>query len=305
MSVKAAIDIGTNSVRLLVADCQPGRIVPLVKEIRTTRLGQGVHHSGCLQPDAMERTLEAIGALAAIAEQRQADEVIAVATSAVRDAANGPEFIQLCRAKTGVTVQILSGTEEARLSFNGALQGRTAGSRQLVIDIGGGSTELAFGKDKELQYVYSLNVGAVRLKDIFPADANGVVTNISEIRHYVTAASEALPPLVLPDYVTGVGGTITSLGAIAQQLTAYDSEKVHGYYLDAASVNRLLTTLAVLPLAERKKTAGLQPERADIIVYGIAILAAILDELGSNGLTVSELDILEGILEQLSAKQIT
>lgn len=304
MSVKAAIDIGTNSVRLLVADCQPGRIMPLVKEIRTTRLGQGVHHSGRLQPDAMERTLAAIGALAAIAEQRQADEIIAVATSAVRDAANGPEFIQLCREKTGVTVQILSGTEEARLSFNGALQGQTAGSRQLVIDIGGGSTELAFGKDKELQYVYSLNVGAVRLKDIFPADANGVVTNIPEIQRYVTAASKALPPLAMPDYVTGVGGTITSLGAIAQRLNVYDSEKVHGYYLDAASVNRLLTTLAALPLAERKKTAGLQPERADIIVYGIAILAAILDELGSNGLTVSELDILEGILEQLSAKQI-
>ena len=305
MSIKAAIDIGTNSVRLLVADCQSGRIVPLVKEQRTTRLGQGVHHLGRLQPDAMERTLEAIAALAATAEQRRADEVIAVATSAVRDAANGPEFMQLCRAKTGVTVQILSGAEEARLSFNGALQGRTASGRQLVIDIGGGSTELAFGGERGLQYVHSLNVGAVRLKDIFSAGANGVVTNIPEIQRYVTGAIKALPPLALPDSVTGVGGTITSLAAIAQQLIAYDSEKVHGYYLDTACVNRLLTTLAAMPLTERKKTAGLQPERADIIVYGIVILAAILGELGSDGLTVSELDILEGILEQVSAKQIT
>ncbi len=304
MSVKAAIDIGTNSVRLLVADCQAGRIVPLVKELRTTRLGQGVHHSGRLQPDAIERTLAAIDALAAIAKQGQADEIVAVATSAVRDAANGPEFIQLCRARTGLTVQILSGTEEARLSFSGALQGRTAGSRQLVIDIGGGSTELAFGGDTGLQYVYSLNVGAVRLKDIFPADVNGIIMNIPEIQRYATAAIKALPPLVLPDAIIGVGGTITSLAAIAQQLTAYDSEKVHGYYLDTACVNGLLAALAALTLAERKKTAGLQPERADIIVYGIAILAALLDELGSNGLTVSERDILEGILEQLSAKQI-
>lgn len=304
MSVKAAIDIGTNSVRLLVADCQTGRIVPLVKELRTTRLGQGVHHTGRLQPDAIERTLAAIDALAAIAKQGQADEIIAVATSAVRDAANGPEFIQLCQGRTGVTVQILPGTEEARLSFNGALQGRIAGSRQLVIDIGGGSTELAFGGQKELLYVHSLNVGAVRLKDIFPADVNGIIMNTPEIQRYATAAIKALPPLVLPDAITGVGGTITSLAAIAQQLTAYDSEKVHGYYLDTACVNGLLAALAALPLAERKKTAGLQPERADIIVYGIAILAALLDELGSNGLTVSERDILEGILEQLSAKQI-
>lgn len=303
MNIKAAIDIGTNSVRLLVADWQDGRIVPLVKELKTTRLGQGVHHSGYLAPEAMERTLEAVAAMADIAKGHKADEVMAVATSAVRDAVNGSEFIQLCRDKTGVSIEILSGTAEALLSFNGALQGRAVKGSQMIIDIGGGSTELACGESKELKYAQSLNVGAVRLKDIFPAHSNGIINNIAEILLYIEGAIKTLPPLAQADAITGVGGTITSLAAIAQQLAIYDSEKVHSYFLSTSCVNQLLTTLAAMPLADRRQVPGLQPERADIIVYGVAILSALLTELGTDGLTVSEQDILEGIIEQLFAKQ--
>lgn len=303
MNIKAAIDIGTNSVRLLVADWQDGRIVPLVKELKTTRLGQGVHHSGHLAPEAMERTLEAVAAMADIAKGHKADEVMAVATSAVRDAVNGSEFIQLCREKTGVSIEILSGTAEALLSFNGALQGRAVKGSQMIIDIGGGSTELACGESKELKYAQSLNVGAVRLKDIFPAHSNGIINNIAEILLYIKGAINTLPPLAQADAITGVGGTITSLAAIAQQLAFYDSEKVHSYFLSTSCVNQLLTTLAAMPLADRRQVPGLQPERADIIVYGIAILSVLLTELGTDGLTVSEQDILEGIIQQLFAKQ--
>lgn len=303
MNRKAAIDIGTNSVRLLVADWQDGRIVPRVKELKTTRLGQGVHHSGHLAPEAMERTLEAVAAMADIAKGHKADEVMAVATSAVRDAVNGSEFIQLCREKTGVSIEILSGTAEALLSFNGALQGRAVKGSQMIIDIGGGSTELACGERKELKYAQSLNVGAVRLKDIFPAHSNGIINNIAEILLYIKGAINTLPPLAQADAITGVGGTITSLAAIAQQLAFYDSEKVHSYFLSTSCVNQLLTTLAAMPLADRRQVPGLQPERADIIVYGIAILSALLTELETDGLTVSEQDILEGIIEQLFAKQ--
>lgn len=303
MNIKAAIDIGTNSVRLLVADWQDGQIVPLVKELKTTRLGQGVHHSGRLAPEAVERTLEAVATMADIAKDYKANEVMAVATSAVRDAANGLEFIQLCREKTGVDIKILSGTAEASLSFNGALQGRAAEGSQMIIDIGGGSTELACGEGKELKYAQSLNVGAVRLKDIFPAHSDGIINNIAEILPYINDTIGALPPPAQADVITGVGGTITSLAAIAQQLALYDSEKVHRYFLSTSCVNQLLTTLAAMPLAERRQVPGLQPERADIIVYGIAILSALLSSLEADGLTVSEQDILEGIIEQLFAKQ--
>lgn len=303
MTVKAAIDIGTNSVRLLVARWQDGRIIPLVKDLQTTRLGQGVHHTGRLAPEAVARTLEAVRAMVGIAKERQADEIMAVATSAVRDAANGPEFIQQCQEEIGITVHILPGTDEARLSFNGAVQGRTSEGELVVIDIGGGSTELAFGQEKELRQALSLNIGAVRLKDIFPASVNGVLDNIPEILRYITGVIKMLPPLTQPDAVTGVGGTITSLAAIAQQLLSYDREKVQGYFLSTRCVNQLLTALAAMTLVDRQKVAGLQPERADIIVYGVAILSALLAELEAHGLTVSEQDILEGIIEQLNTPQ--
>ncbi|EAX47245.1 Ppx/GppA phosphatase [Thermosinus carboxydivorans Nor1] len=298
--IKAAIDIGTNSVRLLVAEWQDGRLRPLYKDLDSTRLGQGVHHSGALSADAIARTVRAVANMARAARARGADEVVAFATSAVREAVNGLRFAHLCRDLAGVDVHILDAVTEARLAYAGAMLGDTGRGDCLVVDIGGGSTELAYGHDGVLQAAESLKLGAVRLAELFPAGPGGAVSDLAAVNDYIGAALAAAPRLPWPSRLIGVGGTATSLAAIKQQLTVYDSAKVHGFYLTLGDIEQLLAELAAMPLDERRRVPGLQPERADIIVYGAAILAAVVKRFGADGITVSDQDILEGVVNYLA-----
>ncbi|SDF17045.1 hypothetical protein [Sporolituus thermophilus] len=298
--IKAAIDIGTNSVRLLVAEWRDGRLHPLYRDLASTRLGQGVQHSGALSADAIARTVRAVADMVRAARARGADEVVAFATSAVREAVNGLRFAHLCRDLAGVEVHIFDAMTEARLAYAGAMLGDTGPGGCLVVDIGGGSTELAYGQGEVLQVAESLKLGAVRLAELFPAGQGGVVSDLSAVNDYIGAALAAAPRLPWPSRLIGVGGTATSLAAIKQQLTVYDSAKVHGFYLTLGDIESLLAELAALSLDERRRVPGLQPERADIIVYGAAILAAVVKRFGADGVTVSEQDILEGVVNYLA-----
>lgn len=293
---KASIDIGTNSVRLLVGELTEGGLCTLYKGLNTTRLGEGVHHSGVLSAAAIGRTVQAVAEFAIKAKNMGAEKIIAVATSAVRDAANGSEFVRLCHSRAGVDVVVLDGETEAKLSYAGATAGNNCDGNYLVVDIGGGSTELAYGQGGQLQMAHSVNLGAVRLSELFSAREDGVVTNLEVVNTYIAEVLASIQSLPQVDKMSGVGGTITSLAAIDQALTVYDSSKVQGHYLSYGKISRLLCRLAATPLVERRMLPGLQPARADIIVYGIAILAKVMQISSAEGLYVSEQDILEGLL---------
>lgn len=289
----ASIDIGTNSTRLLVAEYRDKHLNRIETDLVTTRLGRGMG-AGRLLPETMRHTAEAIGRFYQKALDLGAKAIIAAATSAVRDASNSGDFLELVKRKTGLTVRVLSGAEEAALSWRGVISGLPVepGST-LVIDIGGGSTEFIRMQGKRLSLA-SVNAGAVR----FTAAKAGTA-----------AMYEVLEPVLIrlkqqaPRSLIGVGGTITTLAAVDQQLSPYDPERVHGYRLTRRSVQRILSILSSMGIEERKKVKGLPPARADIIVAGVQIAGMIMENLGLSDMLVSECDILYGLaLEEIERK---
>ena len=281
----AAIDIGTNSTRLLVAEYTSEGLKRIETGLITTRLGKGMA-DGVLLQETMLSTADAVGLFYQKAINLGVESVVAAATSAVRDASNGTEFLELVKKRTGLAVRVLSGEEEAALSYRGVLSGlQVEPGTTVVVDIGGGSTEFIWMQGERLNLV-SVNAGAVRLT---AAGADEAMTGdllrptLEEVKR---SSFECL---------VGVGGTVTTLAAIDQQLAVYDSKRVHGYSLSAISVNRILKMLNGMDIEERRKVPGLRPERADIIIAGVNIIKSILDSLGLARMIVSECDILYGL----------
>jgi len=281
----AAIDIGTNSTRLLVAEYTAAGLKRIETGLITTRLGKGMA-GGVLLQETMLSTADAVGLFYQKAINLGVESVVAAATSAVRDASNGTEFLELVKKRTGLAVRVLSGEAEAALSYRGVLSGlQVEPGSTVVVDIGGGSTEFIWMQGERLNLV-SVNAGAVRLT---AAGADEAMTGdllrptLEEVKR---SSFECL---------VGVGGTVTTLAAIDQQLAVYDSKRVHGYSLSAISVNRILKMLNGMDIEERRKVPGLRPERADIIIAGVNIVKSILDSLGLARMIVSECDILYGL----------
>ncbi len=285
----AVIDLGTNSTRLLVAEVDKnGQVQVLEKKQAITRLGEGMA-GGHLRLKAIERTITLVKDYLNISRFWQAEKIIPVATSAVRDAVNQADFLALMRQKTGLKVQVLSGQEEARYSYSGVLTGLPlSGVAPVVVDIGGGSTEFSWKIKKELSSA-SVQAGAVRMTENASSD--------EEIKHIFTPALKEVRR-DLPQILVGVGGTVTALAAMAQKLKEYDSNKVHGYTLFLKQVEQILITLKNLGLEERRALPGLQPERADIIETGGRIVRIVMEDLGLNTLKVSETDLLYGLAQE-------
>jgi len=290
MTRAAAIDIGTNSTRLLVADVAGGRVNVVKTGLLTTRLGQGIN-CGCLLPGAMARTADAVAGFFEEAFRMGVSRVAAAATSAVRDASNRDEFLALLKNRAGLEAKVLSGEEEARLSYRGALSGLGVDPLiTAVADVGGGSTELVWREGGHLRF-RSVNAGAVRMT----ASAAGEM----EIAAVLSLVLEEARRGGIQN-LAGVGGTATTCAAIDLGLHRYDSALTHGYILTLQRLTEILSLLSSLSLTERKKVPGLQPERADIIVAGVTILTQIVAGLGLDRLLVSEADILFGlVLEQV------
>ncbi|HVE78126.1 MAG TPA: Ppx/GppA phosphatase family protein [Gemmatimonadaceae bacterium] len=295
----AAIDIGSNSIRQIVADVSAGGIIRVVDEMKAApRLAAGLARTGELGAEAMVAALEALGRMATLARQLGAERVEAVATSAVRDAANGRTFRALVRRETGLDVRVLDGTEEARLSFLSALAHFELGAgRAVVMDIGGGSVELTLSADGLLDRLASFPLGAVRLTEEF-GDGHGGV-RVKKLRKHVREGLRAGMPV--RDWrgalVIGSGGTFTNLAGIhlARQgvLTAHS---VHATRLGRAEVEKLLDWLSELTPEERLSVPGLNAHRADIIVAGVAIAAQVLAKFEARELVVSRYGIREGLL---------
>jgi exopolyphosphatase/guanosine-5'-triphosphate,3'-diphosphate pyrophosphatase len=296
----AVVDIGSNSTRLLITDVSEGRVVAEHDRRSTvTRLGAGVDANGHLAEESIERVFRTLDEYRAMIEDRHADRRIAVLTSAVRDATNGAEFASAVRDRYGFEPHVLSGDDEAQLTFLGATSERDPDdpTATLVIDIGGGSTELVIGSGRTADFHVSTQAGVVRQTERHLHHDPPLVGELEElsdeVRGIVTAAvSEERRKAV--ERGIAVAGTATSLAAIAQKLEPYDPRKVHGHVLDVPHIRGMRDQLAAMPIEERREVRGLHPDRAPTIVAGVAILLEIIDLFGLERIEVSEHDILRG-----------
>jgi exopolyphosphatase/guanosine-5'-triphosphate,3'-diphosphate pyrophosphatase len=275
----AAVDLGTNATRLLVADVHGGRLETVARRQVITRLGEGVDTRGRLLPLPVARTRNCLADYRRQLEELGAERTLAVGTSAFRDADNGEAFLGEIEWGYGFSTRLLSGDEEAQLAFRGASAGRTLPEQTLLVDVGGGSTELIVGGPEGIEHHTSLDLGCVRLTERFADDVEGCAA-------YVRAA---LPELRVRAAL-GMAGTITALAALDLGRAA-----VHGHRLSAGAVERLLTQLAALSPQERRRVAGLEPERAPVIVAGAVIVREVLTRYGLDSLEASEHDLLDGV----------
>lgn len=295
----AVADLGTNSTRLLVADLgSDGELDEVERRTKVTRLGDGVDSSGRLADDAMERVLSTLDDYRRAADEHGATRSVAVATSAVRDAANGAEFQAMVRRRSGFDLRTITGEEEARLTFLGATAGRDGEDPVLVIDIGGGSTEYVVGIPGQApEFHVSTRLGSVRQTERHissdPPTEEELAALAGAAREIVT---EAIPADVREGVQAGiaVAGTATTLAAIDQALEPYDSERVHGYRLALSACDGMLERLASVPVQERRKTPGLHPDRAPTIVAGAVIIVESMRAFGLEAVETSEADILHG-----------
>ncbi len=283
MTRVAAVDLGTNSTRLLVADVDAERVEEVERRVTITRLGEGVDRRRVLLPVAIARVRNTLVEYRRVAESLGAERILAIATSAVRDAENGEAFLGEVEWSYGFATRLLDGDEEALLTFRGVAAGRTVADRTLVVDIGGGSTELIVGASGGVGFHRSLDVGCVRLTERFGDDLGACAAHVRA----------ALPDLGVRQGI-GVAGTVTTLAALDLGLVEYDPTRVHGYRLSRAGLVTQLERLAALPLEERRRVPGLEPERAPVIVAGAVILREVLDRYGLDEIEASEQDILDG-----------
>ncbi len=288
----AAIDLGTNTTRLLVADVDDGRIEELSRRTEITGLGEGVDERRKLLPLPIARVRNCLSDYRRELESLGAERTLAVATSAIRDAENGEAFLGEVEWSYGFTTRLLSGEQEAQLSFRGVGTGRELPEETLVIDLGGGSTELIVGSGDEIDFHTSLDIGSVRLTERFIASDPPTDAELVDCSAAVRSALEQ----VTAEAKTGIGvaGTITSIAALDLGLAEYDRERVHRHRLTIGGVEAQLARLASLTLAQRRELPAFEPKRAPVIVAGAVILREVMGHFGLAELEISERDILDG-----------
>ncbi|MEU7088171.1 Ppx/GppA phosphatase family protein [Streptomyces achromogenes] len=308
MTRVAAVDCGTNSIRLLVADADPatGELTELDRRMTIVRLGQDVDRTGRLAPKALERTFAACREYAGIIKEHGAERVRFVATSASRDAENRAEFVRGVLDILGVEPEVISGDQEAEFSFTGAtkeLTGRTDLARPyLVVDIGGGSTEFVVGDD-HVRAARSVDIGCVRMTErhlVHGGEVSDPPTGeqIAAIRADVEAAldlAERTVPLREARTLVGLAGSVTTVSAIAQELPEYDSARIHHSRISRERVREITEWLLRSTHAERAAVPSMHPGRVDVIGAGALVLLAIMERTGAEEVVVSEHDILDGI----------
>ena len=287
----AAVDLGTNSTRLLVADVEAGRITEIVRRLAITRLGEGVDANRKLLPAPIARVHTVLDAYAEEARALGADRVLAVATSAVRDASNGKAFLGDLGLRYGWTTRLLDGQEEAETTFRGVTSDRTLEVETLMLDIGGGSTEILVAGPAGLSFATSLQIGCVRLTERFLASDPPAA---SELEAAARAVRSLLPPLDV-ERAVGVAGTVTTVAAIDLGLSEYDPVRIDGHRIGRDVADGTLARLAGLTLEERERVTGLEPARAPVIVGGLVVLSAVMQCYGLTEIEASERDILHGI----------
>ena len=293
----AVIGIGSNSVRALVARNNAGIFERLYRDREGTRLFAGLDSNGMLKEESVRKTAEAVRRMAAAAREKGAEDLSVFATSAARDAVNGQAFLDAIAEAAGVPPMILSGEEEARLSFFGASRAVKDECFCGVVDIGGGSTEIVAGQGDEIACAFSCQMGAVRLFRLLPIERKEDMAPVTEAaREILEAKIRENGKFRLPDTWIGTGGTFTTMAAMVKGIPWTARTFMHGTRVTKDEIRDVGEQLAGMPLEERIRLPGLQPGRADIVVHGICILIAVMDRFGIETITVSEWGNMDGYL---------
>jgi exopolyphosphatase/guanosine-5'-triphosphate,3'-diphosphate pyrophosphatase len=303
----ATIDIGTNTVLLLVADrCADGSLIAVEERATITRLGEGVDVARRFSAQALARTQACLDDYAALIRTLHVDRIAVVGTSAMRDAAGGEGLLAHIEAAFGVAVRVISGDEEARLTFRGSLGGLAVADRTdvAVFDIGGGSTEVVLGKLDAgrplIDYASSFDVGSVRLTERHVTTDPPSRADQAAVTRAVREALAVVPQLRSGQTAVGIAGTMTTLAAVALRLSPYDGARVHGYTMTRADLARVVDELSSVPIAERRRAAGMEPKRADVIVAGGLIALALLAHWDAREVRISDRGVRWGLAEELA-----
>ena len=301
----ATIDIGTNTVLLLVAEeSAGGELVAIEEHATITRLGENVDRTRALAEGAISRTKTCLDAYAAIVKRLGATHVAVVGTSAMRDAKGGDVIRAHVKSNFGVEARVISGEEEARLTFAGALSGlgySAASGEIAVFDIGGGSTEIVRGTlaspkgAPEVAYAHSFDVGSVRMTERHVKSDPPTPSERAEITRDVMDNLASLSPLARGQVPVAIAGTMTTLAAVALRMESYDGARVHGHRMPTSELHRVVGELAALPLEKRQKVTGLEPKRADVIVAGGLIALAVLEKLQAESVVISDRGVRWGL----------
>ncbi|MBP6333164.1 MAG: Ppx/GppA family phosphatase [Aminivibrio sp.] len=302
-TVKAVIDVGTNSIKFHAARKKAdGSLETVLDKNDIARLGEGLRETGLISPEALERNALSVAAFAEKAKELGAVPEI-VGTMALRTAKNAADFASRVKELTGLDVRIIPGEEEARLSYLAVLSGLPlAGGELVTFDTGGGSTEFVYGRGTEMVRKFSVPLGAVRITEEFFADdpvrPGSVDAAVKEIRSSLTGGGV----LGSPEAIVGMGGTVTSLASVKFKMETYDPDVVQGSVLTLAELKDMAAMFASMTLEERKGVTGLQPKRADVILAGTCIVCVILELLGAPSFTVSDRGLRHGLAYELFSK---
>jgi exopolyphosphatase/guanosine-5'-triphosphate,3'-diphosphate pyrophosphatase len=299
----AAIDIGSNSVRLLVAEALRGGAYRILDEEREpTRLGRSVSSQGRLDDESMDKTLQALRTFKEIAAGYQVTSLRTIATCAVREARNGPEFCRRVRDEVGLEVEVIAGDREARLAFASVQHAfDLTGKNVVVADIGGGSTEIVFATGNLIESIFSTPLGAVRLTEQFALGENATLPDFERMEEEVTAClkKRTTRPLFAPHFLVGCGGTFTTLAELIMATKKQSDAPVAGYQVSQAEVRHLLDRLRKMPLRARRSMAGMTPDRGDIIVAGLTIVDALLKRFRVNTLVIHTRGVRDGLVREM------
>jgi exopolyphosphatase/guanosine-5'-triphosphate,3'-diphosphate pyrophosphatase len=298
MARYAVIDVGTNSVKFNVSERrEDGTWRTVVDRAEITRLGEGLQETGEINSDAMERTVSAIGAMAAEAQDNGVTAIVAVGTMGMRTAGNSDQFIDAVQQRCGVRIEVIPGEEEGRLAYLAVKSGLGLAEGSLVIfDTGGGSTQFTFGRGASVEERFSLNVGAVRFTEEYGL---GGMVSPAQLRTALDAIAADLARLGTgrsPDALVGMGGAITNIAAVKHGLAKYDPDIVQGSVIERAEIERQIELYRSRSLDDRRKIVGLQPKRADVILAGACIVMTVMDKLSKDELSVSDRGLRHGLL---------
>jgi exopolyphosphatase / guanosine-5'-triphosphate,3'-diphosphate pyrophosphatase len=294
----AVIDVGTNSVKLFVAErAADGEWTTVVDRSEITRLGEGLAETGRLNDEAAARTLKVITAMADEARRLGAESIAAVGTAGLRIAADSAQFAAAVREHAGVEPEVLSGEEESRLAYLAAEASVGVGEESIVVfDTGGGSSQFTFGHGDQVEERFSVEVGAVRYTERFGLDGEVDAETLTAAREAIAGDLARLDGRPTPDRLIGIGGAVTNLTAVKLELADYDPDAVRGSTLEAAEVERQIELYRTRSADERREIVGLQPKRAEVILAGACIVRTVLDKLGRDSLTVSDRGLRHGLM---------
>lgn len=303
-ALKSVIDVGTNSIKFHVARKRPDGVLETVLDKNDiARLGEGLRETGKIAPEPLERNARSVAGFVEEARALGVDAPEIVGTMALRTASNASDFIARVKELTGLSLRVIEGEEEARLSYLAVLSALPIGNGELVtFDTGGGSTEFVFGRGSEMLRKFSVSLGAVRITEEFfgddPVREGAVDSAFGEIRRSLKEGGVC----GAPDALVGMGGTVTSLASVKHKMEVYDPDVVQGSVLTLEDIREMIASFSSMTLEERRGVVGLQPKRADVILAGTCIVCALLEILGASSFTVSDRGLRHGLAYELFAR---